>query len=284
MPPHPKPAAQPFLMRVRENVANLHPTERKLAEFVLDFPGELASYAASELARLAGVSNATVTRFIRRLGYASYEEARRHVREEKETGSPLFLADRSVESGRSRYEESIEQGQENLRRTFSRLSERTVDEVVTSLLEARKVWITGFRSSQSLATYLQWQIFQVKEDIQVIPAPGATFGEYLASMTARDLVIVFGLRRRPARLRKILAQLAESGARVLYITDAQLAINPAVTWHVQCACAGPGPLDNHVAVIALCHLLANGAIERAGATGRERLAAIEAAHGELGEF
>lgn len=284
MPHSPKQPPASFLTRVRENVANLHPTEKRLAEFVLDFPGELASYAASELARLAGVSNATVTRFIRRLGYASYEDARRHVREEKETGSPLFLADRSVEGGRSRYEDSIEQGHENLRRTFSRLSERTLDEIVTTLLEARKVWVMGFRSSQSLATYLQWQIFQVKEDIQVIPAPGATLGEYLGSLLPQDLVIVFGLRRRPARLRKILAQITESGARVLYITDGQLAHNPTVTWHIQCACAGPGVLDNHVAVIALCHLLANKALASAGPAGRERLAAIEAAHGELGEF
>lgn len=284
MPHSPKQPSPSFLTRVRESIPELHPTEKRLAEFVLDFPGELASYAASELARLAGVSNATVTRFIRRLGYSSFEAARRHVREEKETGSPLFLADRSVEGGRSRYQDSVEQGQENLRRTFARLSERTVDEIVTTLLEARKVWVTGFRSSQSLATYLQWQIFQVKEDIQVIPAPGGTFGEYIGSMSDKDLVIVFGLRRRPARLRNILTRITTSGARVLYITDGQLARNSAVTWHVQCACAGPGPLDNHVAVIALCHLLANNAIERSGPAGRERLAAIEAAHGELGEF
>ena len=284
MPQPSKTSSLSFLNRVRDCVADLHPTEKKLAEFVIDFPGELASYTASELARLAGVSNATVTRFIRRLGYGSYDEARRRVREEKETGSPLFLADRGVDSGRSRYQDSIEQGQENLRKTFARLSERSLDDIVEALLGARKVWVTGFRSSQSMATYLQWQIFQVKEDIQVIPPPGGTFGETIGGLTDRDMVVVFGLRRRPARLRKIVARMVESGARVLYITDDQLAHQPMVTWHVRCACAAPGPLDNHVAVIALCHLIANYAIERSGHAGRERLAAIEAAHDELAEF
>ena len=74
----PKLPAASFLARVREAFASLHPTEKKLAEFVLDFPGELASYSASELARLSGVSNATVTRFIRRLGYTNFEAARRN--------------------------------------------------------------------------------------------------------------------------------------------------------------------------------------------------------------
>ena len=86
------PSAPSLLSRVRDQLHDLPPTERRLADLVLDFPGELASYTASELAALAHVSNATVSRFIRRLGYENYDEARRHAREEKGSGSPLFLA------------------------------------------------------------------------------------------------------------------------------------------------------------------------------------------------
>lgn len=287
------PAAAPsFLTRVREGFASLHPTEKRLAEFVLDFPGELASYSASELARLSGVSNATVTRFVRRLGYSSFEAARRNVREEKQAGSPLFLAGRVAGaasgpaslSAAGLVDAHMEQGQENLRRTFSRLQANDMQAIAQALLDARKVWVTGFRSSQSLATYLQWQIFQVKEDIQVFPSPGGTFGEYIGSMTAQDVVVVFGLRRRPTRLRLIMNQLVKTGARVLFISDGNIARNTSVTWHLQCACTAPGPLDNHVAVIALCHLLANRVVELSDHAGRERLAAIEAQHDALGEF
>lgn len=284
--------AHSFLTRVREVFASLHPTEKRLADFVLDFPGELASYSASELARLSGVSNATVTRFVRRLGYTNFEAARRNVREEKQAGSPLFLAGRlagasagpASSSAAGLVDAHMAQGQENLRRTFSRLQANEMQAVARALLDARKVWVTGFRSSQSLATYLQWQIFQVKEDIQVFPTPGGTYGEYIGSMTAQDVVVVFGLRRRPARLRQIMNQLVKTGAQVLFITDENLARNTSVTWHLQCACMAPGPLDNHVAVIALCHLLANSVIELCDHAGRERLVAIEARHDALGEF
>jgi DNA-binding MurR/RpiR family transcriptional regulator len=76
-----------FLSRVRHTLPDLPQAERKLGELVRDFPGELASYSASELAGLADVSNATVSRFVRRLGYASYDDARRHARLEKASGS-----------------------------------------------------------------------------------------------------------------------------------------------------------------------------------------------------
>lgn len=80
-----------FVSRVRSQLGELHPAERRLADLVCEFPGEMAGYSASELAALAEVSNATVTRFVRRLGYPSFAEARRHAREESRTGSRLFL-------------------------------------------------------------------------------------------------------------------------------------------------------------------------------------------------
>jgi len=78
------------LGQVREALPSLHPAERRLGEFICDFPVELASYDAQELARLANVSKATVSRFVRRLGFENYDRARRPAREESQTGSRQF--------------------------------------------------------------------------------------------------------------------------------------------------------------------------------------------------
>lgn len=283
-----KPSSPPappatFLARVRLGLATFRPMERRLAEFVIDFPGELASYAASELAALAGVSNATVSRFIRRLGYQDYEEARRHAREEREVGSPLYLASRDAvaNAGPDRHLAASEQ---NLRRTLARLDAAQVDGIARALLAARKVWVVGYRSSRSFATYLRWQLFQVKEDIEVVPHAGDTLGQYVASIARQDVVVAFGLRRRVAGLRETLSLMAESCARILYVTDEQLARHPDVTWHIHCRCHAESALDDHVAVIAVCHLLASRTFELAGAAQRARLASIEASHGRLREL
>jgi DNA-binding MurR/RpiR family transcriptional regulator len=275
--------APSFLTRVRNSLASFHPMERRLAEFVIDFPGDLASYSATELATLAGVSNATVTRFIKRLGYPLYEDARRHVREERETGSPLFLTSRSP-GVVDRFAAHLQRGQENLQRTLVRLNEAEVDTIANALLSARKIWVTGFRSSQSFATYFRWQIFQVKEDIFVVPNAGDTLGQYAASMTPRDVVVVFSLRRRPAGLREVVTQIVSSGAKVLYITDEAVSRHSEVAWHIHCHCASDGPLDDHVAVMGVCHLLASRVLELAGPQERERLTAIESSYKALHEL
>lgn len=265
-----------FLFRVREALDDLHPAERRLGDFVCDFPGELASYSASELAALAHVSNATVSRFVKRLGYDNYEEARRHAREEKQTGSRLFLTTSTDAAAAQSLGAHVAQGIANIEGTFANVTDAQIDAVVDAMLATRKVWVLGFRSSHPFADYLQWQMTQVVENIVAIPGGGQTLGEHLVSVARGDVAVVFGMRRRIARMDMILAAIEKSGAQLLYITDEGVPHRQSAAWHFRCHTLAPGPLFNHVAVMAICHLLATRAIERAGAAGRTRLRGIEA--------
>ncbi|NVD41043.1 MurR/RpiR family transcriptional regulator [Ensifer sp. HO-A22] len=278
------PKERSFLTRVRQVLPELHPAERRLGDFLCDFPGEVASYSAQELAALAHVSKATVSRFIQRLGYDNYEEARRHARADKQTGSRLFLATSADTAGEQSVTAHVAQGVANIEATFLAVSETQINTASTALLKARKVWVIGFRASHSFATYLQWQLTQVIENIAAIPGGGQTLGEHLVSFTPDDVVIVFGLRRRIALMDTLLGQVEKSGARLLYITDEGVPFLTQAEWHFRCQTLAPGPLFNHVSVMALCHLLTTRCIETAGVTGRNRLRGIEALNDALEEL
>jgi DNA-binding MurR/RpiR family transcriptional regulator len=162
-----------FLARVRQAMPDFHPAERRLGEFVCDFPGELASYSGSELANLAHVSKATVSRFVKRLGYSSYEEARRDARAEKLTGSRLFLSTAADGGAVKSVAAHVAQSVANLQESFASISDTQIDAVAQAMLSARKVWVIGFRSSHAFANYLQWQLTQVIENIVAIPSTSA---------------------------------------------------------------------------------------------------------------
>ena len=279
-----KPKDKSFLARVRQALPSLHPAERRLGDFVCDFPGELASYSGSELAQLAHVSKATVSRFVQRLGYDSYEAARRHARAEKLTGSRLFLSTAANSGAIQTVASHVAQGIANLEATFLSISDAQIDAVVGAMLKARKVWVIGFRSSHPFASYLQWQLTQVIENIVAIPGGGQTLGEHLVSISKLDVVIVLGLRRRVARMDLMLEQIRRQGAKLLYITDEGVPFQEGATWHFRCHSQAPGPLFNHTAVAAVCHLLTTRAIEQAGTSGRARLRAIETLNDELEEL
>lgn len=278
------PKDKSFLYRVRQAIPQLHPAEKRVGEFVCDFPGELASYSAQELAALAHVSKATVTRFIQRLGYENYEEARRHARAEKQTGSRLFLTTAADAAAAQSMQAHVAQGVANLEATFLSISEGQIEAVTEAMIAARKVWVLGFRSSHPFASYLQWQLTQVIEDIVAIPGAGQTLGEHLVSLREDDVVIFFAMRRRIAQVDAILTQLRKSKAKFLYITDEGAAFETSATWHFQCQTLAPGPLFNHTAVMALCHLLITRCLEKAGVEGRKRLRNIETLNEGLDEL
>jgi DNA-binding MurR/RpiR family transcriptional regulator len=266
-----------FLKRVQSVLDELPDAERRLGEFTLDFPGELASYSASELAELAGVSNATVSRFVRRLGYDDFTSARRSVRAERNVGSPLLLE----EKGRAAADTvaaHLQHSHANLDASFSRWPETLIDEVVRAIVEAGTVWVAGYRSSQAFAAYFRWQIFQLLPRSQVLPGPGETLGEYMASLQKGDCLVAFGLRRRVPQLQHLVAQAHAVGARVVYVSDHLMGELSEADWHLRCDTRAPGALDNHVAVVALCDLLITHVFRAMGRPGRQRLLAVEAAH------
>lgn len=273
-----------FLARVRTVLPDLHPTERRLAEAVLDFPGDIAGYTASEIADLAGVSNATVSRFVRKLGYASFDEARRAVRQEGR-GAAALLRFGAVEEGEGgTVAAHLEQSRRNLDATYGGLGSEDVDSLARALHEARRVWLAGFRAGFPMASYLAWQISQVLPEVSVIPKTGETLAEAAATMSAEDVVVLLLLRRSP-KLAWALAECAiEAGAQVSLIGDLPSMTALPARWHMPCLTTSRGPLLNHVSVMAVCNLVAARTLELSGPAGRRQMERIEDVHDRFGEL
>jgi DNA-binding MurR/RpiR family transcriptional regulator len=271
--------------RIRACYEELSPTDRRLADLILEYPGDIASYSASELARIVNVSNAAVSRFVQRLGFRNYEELRVLAREAKSWGSPLYLLEHEAGGDRAgSVQAHFKTSTENIAGTFQQIDPTTIDTIAEAIATARQVWLVGYRNSYFLAGYLRWQFVQVRDGVRLLPAAGETLGEYLAGFSPDDIVIIFGLRRRVPQIAQVVAAARRIGVRIVYIADHGMAADPGATWLLRCDTRSDGPLDNHVAVLTLCHILANQVIERTGAPGRKRLAAIEEMHENLDEF
>ena len=262
----------------------LPPAERRMAEFMLDFPGDLAGYSASELATLVQVSNATVTRFVRRLGYTSYEEARRHAREGRLAGSPLFLHALGPGAPEGSIAAHIQLAQDNITATFAQIPEALLDDIAQAITRARSVWFLGYRNNRNFAAYLRWQLAQLLERTHAIPGPGETLGEYAVDMGEKDVLVVFALRRSVALVTNFARRAADAGVQVLYVTDQVSSAHLNARWVLRCHSAAPGPLDNHVALMLLCDVLATRVMQQAGTQGRRRLSRVEAEHEALDEL
>jgi DNA-binding MurR/RpiR family transcriptional regulator len=272
--------------RIKARYAGLPESERRIADLILEFPGEMAAYSATELAKLSGGSKAAVTRLVQRIGFANYDEARRAARDAQSWGSPLYLIAREPkETGFSeRVRAHIEQDVSNISLTLEGLRGDAFDDMVEAICKARRVFLLGFRNSHYLAGYARWQIIQGRGDVHLLPAAGETIAEEIADFTAEDVLIVVGFRRRVAQVPQAMAAATKTGTRILYITDRAAPAVPQATWTIPCAVRGMDLFDRYAAAMSLLHFLCVAIVEKLGPRARARLQRIENLHEELHDF
>lgn len=275
-------------IRIQQHLAQLPQAEKRLADMILESPGHMAGYSASEITKMAGVSNATMTRLVQRLGYQNYDQMRRVARQGMDWGSPLYLLDRqepsSAKDSPDLYEQHIAASTQNIRGTFAGISPKLVSEIGDNIAKARQLRIFGQRNNYFFAAYLRWQLIQFRNNVYVLPVSGETLAEYLVGLEPEDIFIVFGLRRRTQLLAELIAAVSRFGVKTLLITDSANRSDLGATWVLKCDTKSPIPLDNHTAVMALCHVLSAQLIEKIGTAGRQRLVKIEELHAALKEL
>ena len=273
-----------FLERVGNSIHDLHPSERKLADLLLDFPGDMSGYTAGELGELADVSNATVSRFFRRLGYKSFDEARRTVRDEQRQENNRYhqVGGNLPDDGPVRLH--FDQSLFNLERTYEQLSTETVDSLANAIVDAPRLWVGGFRAAQAHAQYLGWQMSQVLSNTTTLPRGGETLSESISSLSKNDLVVLIALRRNANLAVPVANLVLDTGAKLAIIEDRSLEGVKGAGWCFTCHTTTNGRLKNHVASFAICNLIADRVIELSGSSGRQKMSRIERNHHSLGEI
>ncbi|WP_083053320.1 MurR/RpiR family transcriptional regulator [Alcaligenes phenolicus] len=257
-----------FLDRVRAILSDLPASERRLAQFTLDFSGDLSSYNASELASLAQVSNATVTRLIRRLEYANYEAARKQIRTER-TDDSFTSVHQPLSPGEAALHSHLQESYSKLGNTYRHLSHSVLQEASQAISRARQVWLVGLQANYFLAGHFYWHLSKLMPGVRLIPGAGQTVSDYLADIQHQDVVIVFDLHPRPSHMPELIGRLETRCTDIVLITDQDYKERPKTRWSLPCQ-PGPEALpDNSVAVVSLSHLLLSEILKVRGADRRD---------------
>ncbi|WP_343081429.1 MurR/RpiR family transcriptional regulator [Ostreiculturibacter nitratireducens] len=277
-------APRPLVRRIHEAYSSLSSSERRIADTILESTSELAVWSASELAHRANVSNATVSRFFRRLQYANYEEARQAARRLRETGSPLFTGSTSS-SARDPISKLVQEETAVIEATLSRLNPLTLREIGQAIAEAPRVRTLGFRNSHFLAQYVTAQVSQMRPGVAPMLLPGQTQAEGISTLGRGDLAIVVGLRRRPAGFARMVEAIASRGTQVLLLADQTVREAPAfATWTLDCVVNTSQFADSYGGAMAVLRLIVLEVRHALGERGRSHLEMVEELREELGEL
>ncbi|MGP2470980.1 MurR/RpiR family transcriptional regulator [Yersinia sp. 2540 StPb PI] len=270
--------------RLRAHYAQLTPQEQRVTDFIFDHFDDLISYNSAELARLSGVSKATVSRLFKRLGYASYREMREEVRTLRQSGMPLTDS-RDAVQGNTLLARHYKQEMANLTHWVSQLDSRQLAEVIDAMIHAPRILLLGLRNSYPVALHLRQQLLQVRQHVQLVPQAGQTLAEELVDVTPRDLVMVVAFRRRPKVIREILLQMQVQGVPTLLICEPQAqSILSLARWRLTTPLDSVSAFDSYSSAMSLANLLSNALLHEMLAQGRQRIHQIADLYDALGEL
>ncbi len=150
------------LVRIRSLYDSLSPSEQKVADYVLAHPHEVLQMPIALLAKYAGVSDPTVIRFCRSLGYRGYLEFK--IALARDTASPVQLIQASVDekdTPETIANKVFSAGIQALQDTLSILDKEAFSRAVDALSQARKVLIVGVGTSGPIAHMMYNRLFRI---------------------------------------------------------------------------------------------------------------------------
>ena len=196
--------------------------QRRAADYLLSHQRTVFSLSVQELAREADVSEATLVRFARRLGFDGYLEMRTALVEEAKEG--LLPEDRfafeepSVEPAGT-LAKVAKQEVENINRTLEQIDPKQLRKFVDQLRKAELVATMGLGVSLVLARLAAYSLFQVGVRTEVILRDSVTLVEQVEQLPRRAVLLAFALPPYSKDTALAVARAKERRIPVLLVSD-----------------------------------------------------------------
>lgn len=207
----------------------MSPQLQQAARYVLEHPEEVALFSMREVARLARVQPATMTRLAKFLGLPGYDELRAQHAAALRQGGDGFAAkvrQRVVGASETVVSDTASHMLQGLSAQLAKLGEpdslQRLEASANRLRSARKVYVLGLRSSHAIAWHFHYVMTLLGDRSVHLDGPGGTGGDGLIRATPEDVMLFVSIKPY-AREALELAQLAkEKGIGIVSITDSEV--------------------------------------------------------------
>lgn len=248
------------------------PTERRIAEAVLDDPMLLTFGTVSGLADRVGTSRPSIVRFATKLGFEGYSELQQSTRDEvsQRLTSPSHRVrqqDESVTPIQMKIEEAVHAA-------FDALDNDRLATMAAPIVSATNVWVLSGETSMAGAIALTSGLSMIRPNVRLVDEHSA--GRELCGALQGDVAVVFDFSRY--RRNSVIAArtLSDLGVTIVAITDGPLSPLSSLT-DIRCELEIPavGPFDSSVPAVLAAELLVSQVVTELREEARDRIDRLE---------
>lgn len=268
--------------RIHDAIHRLTAAEKRAARGLLGSYPRLGLAPVAEFAQQSGASSATVLRFVAQLGYKSYPDFQRALREELEerSKSPLQRSHHQTNdagAGDNFLDRFVTQAVDNLRGSAALIPTSEFEAVCERLADAKGAChLAGGRFTDFLAGYMEAHLRLIRQGVRRLDGRPATRADQLIDVRPGDLAIIFDVRRYDDSLVDVASELVARRAQIVLITDEWMSpVSRFAKLVLPCRTEMHRTWDANGSLLTLVEAIIARTTELSWATASKRMGSIE---------
>ena len=210
--------------RLNNAVATASKADRALAAYMLAEFANLPFETAASLAAKVAVSEPTVGRFCRAIGYDGFKDLKKNLRSDM-GDQPWLIKDRlrdlqeRTKAGEDQLTRGLELEMAALVAVYETAHTPEWERVVKRLATVGSVFIAGFQTERGIAQVFAHQLQYLRDKVQLLDLASGNFADMLASQDKDTALVIFEARRYSQSALLLADEAKAAGIPVTLITD-----------------------------------------------------------------
>jgi DNA-binding MurR/RpiR family transcriptional regulator len=212
-----------LLNRINSHYSSMSKGQKMLATYITDNYDKAVFLTAAKLGEVVGVSESTVVRFATSLGYKGYPEFQKAL-EELVRNKLNSIQRMEVTYGRISQSEILQEvlhsDAEKIKSTLEKIDHNAFELAVSTILEAKHIYIVGIRSCAPLASFLGFYLNLMFDNVHLLTTNSSSeLFEQMVRIGKKDVIIGISFPRYSMRTLKALEFANNRSAKVITLTD-----------------------------------------------------------------
>ena len=215
-----------ILATIQNSMADFSKGQKLIGRYILENYDKAAFMTAARLGKTVNVSESTVVRFAAELGYDGYPAMQKALQEmirSKLTTVQRIEVSNDQLGDHDVLTKVVQSDIEKIRMSLEELSRQEFSNVVDAIVNARRIYILGVRSSTTLSDFLYFYFNLIFDNVRHVQTTLASeMFEQMLRVGEGDVVIGISFPRYSTRTVRAMEFARDQGATVVAITDSHI--------------------------------------------------------------
>ena len=214
------------LQLIEEAYKTFSKGQRYIADYICNNYDKAVDMTAARLGKIVGVSESTVVRFATELGFKGYPQFQKAlgelVKQRLSSVQRISLAYERLSESPDLISSVLHNDIQNLKHTEEMIDWDAFYRAVDLIGDARKIYVIGGRSCSALASFLNYYLSYIFDDVRLIRSDSVTESiEEIHRIGEQDVILAISFPRYSVKTIQTVSFAKNRKAKIIAITDGE---------------------------------------------------------------